>query len=708
MNKLDQKGHSIDLKTYNTENLTYNLVENNDQGNIHENVNNNSKRNNKRRCGTKLSNKNRVKSSKTLGLENSVKLLNKTRKHVKSLSKICKLRGKLNQQIQSNNLNKHLNIIYFNARSLRNKIEELRILVSQCKPDIVGVVETWLTEENFDCEISIINYNFIRRDRINELKTKGGGLVIYFRQDIPFVDITTNCNMNVEHIWTKVPFKDCKPITLGMFYRPPDSNEDQLKFLLENIAKHKTVNTILIGDFNYGDINWNKNTSTSVGKKFLKACTDLSLRQCVKDKTRGKNILDLVLVYDKNFVYKVSQMAPVAKSDHNVLNILLNVTVKVKDKEVKYFNYNKADYNKLVGMLDTVDWDEEIRNKSVNQVWVIIKEQLNRFKERYIPQFNKKTANDVPWLNNKLKRLIKKRNNLFKRYKKNNQSYSKVKYVMARNDVTKQIKLAKKKYEFNIIKRSKNNRKVFYTYVASKNHKNCSKRIGPLTCQSGRIVADDKEMASLFNNYFTSVFTKKDMHTVTIINSEIFDSELLLQNIIITEDEVIKSIGEFKEHKSPGVDGFTSTYALKIKELMAKQLCLLYNSSIDKNQIPSDWKEANISPIFKKGDKANVENYRPVSLTAFYGKVLEKIIKKHIEEFLVNTNFITNSQHGFMKGRSCLSNLLICQNSIVNMIDSGSPVDIIYLDFQKAFDKVSHGILMNKVRKAEIVGKLAD
>src|SRR6266516_3209982 len=154
------------------------------------------------------------------------------------------------------------------------------------------------------------------------------------------------------------------------------------------------------------------------------------------------------------------------------------------------------------------------------------------------------------------------------------------------------------------------------------------------------------------------------MQTVTIINSEINDSELLLQNIIITENEIIKSIG--------------------------------------------DWKEANISPIFKKGDKANVENYRLVSLTAFYGKVLEKIIKKHIEEFLVNTNFITNSQHGFMKGRSCLSNLLICQNEIVNMIDSGSPVDIIYLDFQKAFDKVSHGILMNKVRKAGIVGKLAD
>src|SRR6267154_5992709 len=115
-----------------------------------------------------------------------------------------------------------------------------------------------------------------------------------------------------------------------------------------------------------------------------------------------------------------------------------------------------------------------------------------------------------------------------------------------------------------------------------------------------------------------------------------------------------------------------------------------------------------ISPIFKKGDKSNVKNYRPVSLTAFYGKVLEKIIKAHIESFLWDTKFINRSQHGFTKSKSCLSNLLICQNSIVNMIDSGSSVDIFYLDFQKAFDKVPHGRLMDKVRDAGIGGKIAD
>jgi len=141
---------------------------------------------------------------------------------------------------------------------------------------------------------------------------------------------------------------------------------------------------------------------------------------------------------------------------------------------------------------------------------------------------------------------------------------------------------------------------------------------------------------------------------------------------------------------------------------LAKPLSLLFNSSLENNIIPSDWKRANITPIFKSADKSKVENYRPVSLTPFYGKVLEKIIKKHIETFLIETNFVNDSQHGFRKGRSCLSNLLVCQNSVISYIDSGAPVDIIYLDFQKAFDKVPHDRLISKVRKAGIGGRVAD
>ena len=111
--------------------------------------------------------------------------------------------------------------------------------------------------------------------------------------------------------------------------------------------------------------------------------------------------------------------------------------------------------------------------------------KLNEFKENHIPVCEKKNNNDLPWFNNYLRKLIKKRNNLFKRYRKTGQYYFKIKYISARNLVTKQIRIAKSKYESNIIKRSRNNRKIFYSYVQNKNRKAGGRKVGPLI-DSGR------------------------------------------------------------------------------------------------------------------------------------------------------------------------------------------------------------------------------
>src|ERR1700759_3224200 len=97
--------------------------------------------------------------------------------------------------------------------------------------------------------------------------------------------------------------------------------------------------------------------------------------------------------------------------------------------------------------------------------------------------------------------------------------------------------------------------------------------------------------------------------------------------------------------KSTGVDDISSTYALKTKSILAKPLTLLFNSSLKDNVIPNDWKKANVSPIFKNGEKSLVSNYRPISPTSFCGKVLDKIVKNHIERFLLENNIINNSQH---------------------------------------------------------------
>ncbi len=268
-----------------------------------------------------------------------------------------------------------------------------------------------------------------------------------------------------------------------------------------------------------------------------------------------------------------------------------------------------------------------------------------------------------------------------------------------------------------IIKRSKNNRKIFYAHVNSKNKKRGGKKIGPLlrsgTDGDDEFVEDDKEVAIMLNNHFCSVFNRdvkiENKHSENKGSIEIdTKQESSLECILISNEDVEKAIAEFKVNKSPGIDNITSTYALKIKDIVVEPLRLLFNKSMDTNEIPNDWKKSNICPIFKKGSRSLPENYRPISLTTFFGKVMEKIIKKIIENYLDSNDLIRDTQHGFKKGKSCLSNLLISQYYIMKLLDEKEVVDIIYLDFQKAFDKVPYNNLMMKVKSLGIRGKLGE
>ena len=164
-------------------------------------------------------------------------------------------------------------------------------------------------------------------------------------------------------------------------------------------------------------------------------------------------------------------------------------------------------------------------------------------------------------------------------------------------------------------------------------------------------------MAEVLNEYFSSVFTTKDISSLPVpfTKFEGNKSEHLGQ-LFVTPEMIAQKIKKMKDNKSPGVDGIPPNLLKEIVEQISTPLAKLFNLSLE-GIVPSEWKEANITSLFKKGSRNKLENYRTVSLTSVVCKLLKTLIRDDMVEFLVKHKLINTSQHGILKARSCLTNL---------------------------------------------------
>ncbi len=317
--------------------------------------------------------------------------------------------------------------------------------------------------------------------------------------------------------------------------------------------------------------------------------------------------------------------------------------------------YKKGNYELFSQYIDEIEWEVEFSNKSINECYDIFLYQYRYATEEFIPKLvNPKNKSKKSWMTPELKNKIKYKNNMWlinKSLKWTNEVKSR-EYKRLKIEVRKCIKDNVKNFEQNIAGKFKSNPKLLYKYINEK--RSVRTHIRAMEDENGDMVVDNHGIANILNNYFHSVYTV-DNHTQSHIVEDLTESKLL--TIELNRYDVESRLSNLDPNKAMGVDLVHPLVLKKCSRSLSKPLHIIFKKSIDLGVLPDTWKEANVTPLFKKGSKLKPSNYRPVSLTSIPCKILERIIAENIMKYLLVNKLLSEEQHGFMKGKSCTTNL---------------------------------------------------
>lgn len=444
-----------------------------------------------------------------------------------------------------------LKCIYTNIRSIFNmcKRQELEYILYNENIDILGLSETWATENMEDSEMSFKGYVMFRKDRHSIRDANSGGVALYIRENLnPFEIDKLNKEKN-ESIWCGIKNDDNQTITIGVCYRSESADKKENDSLFSNIRMASKGPVLIMGDFNYRGINWTEYEASGEGSDFLKVIDDCYLEQHVKESTRGKNVLDLILTTELNMVQNVNILAPIANGDHNVLSWDLCCKTPNKSKNKIVYDYNKGNYCEINNCLIQTDWSM-ILGIEVEQMWDKFLTYILQLRDKYIPL--KRNNNDgikrPLWLTNKVLKVIKKKKRLWKKSKESGNLEDMELFKKARIQVITEVKAAKAHFEHKLAENIKEDPKSFYAYARSKQ---CTKEnIGMMLKDNNNKTTDKQEICNILNEYFTSTFTselKGNIPEVKVLfNGDQVD---MLSTLTVTEELVLKHFKSLKKIK---------------------------------------------------------------------------------------------------------------------------------------------------------------
>lgn len=598
-----------------------------------------------------------------------------------------------------------ISLIYINIRSLRLNFTTFLTNINRIinKIKIIVLVETNISDnENIFYNIHGFNSVFLNRDG------KGGGIAVYVKENIEFSKLSTKTK-SFELIQLNINTSS-EPLSLLSVYRPPNLKIPEfiteLDTVVNNIKKKQEI--VIVGDMNI-DIKTDNITTTT----YLDMILSNGMQSMVKESTRvdvNKNTSTCIdHVFIKNNQANSHANATIIRttiSDHYSIFCCIQKEQKNQGSETRITQgpqYNNSKVNKSIRetnwneVINQIPNTESLYNKIFKKFCEIYKTSNKETKP------SKKRSNN-PWISEELVKYCDTRDKLHRKWRNNkNNKIFESEYKKFRNSLNKKIHNAKNMYYKNKFLDNKNDMRATWQII--------NEIIGKKTSNLDETVIKNfkNDNINVIINNFSTNFNdnvKKIIHDCNIKTSN--NIETTLQNSMYlsytNEEEIYNILTTLNSKKGAGADCIRPRDLKNNVNILTPILTKLINSSLENAVVPKQLKTSIIRPIYKGGSKSDYNNYRPIAILSVIEKVLEEVIARRLNEYLQKYNIINKNQFGFQKGKNINKLLGNFSNHINKCLSQHMHCLVLYIDFSKAFDTLSHSKLIQMLERVGIRG----